>query len=406
MSLNKIVTPVIQQARKGANKIASSSAMQRIKKGATRITENIGDKVDVVVSGTAKKDNFWKKIIKAYEPNGVDNSFFGMATLMLGAVLAPRIVTAAKRNPDNKEATKDEMMEILFRDVTTILTMLFGLKALKAGISGITSKLNGLPMTNKPYQKLFQTQTTGFKGIQEKAQEFIQHPIDKIKIISKNIVDTLNPLGGVASLSKEQFTSRYANYASADEIRKLFQDIANQGGEGVNQKGAKKVYNKLMKNLIKNQEELISHQGKLANAGISQVADENEATKILARLKELKEKGLDGLQALISKEGKTDAQVAIDSKISRQLVDFFADDKNAIVNDALRLDGALKTGALAIEASFLGFGLPALNQKRLERKYLKDNKTNPQQETMLAFNPLVDRNIKAQEIKIFSNFIK
>ena len=58
-------------------------------------------------------------------------------------------------NPDNKEATKDEIAEILFRDLQTVAIMLFGLKSLNSVISALASKMTGLPMTNKPYQKFF-----------------------------------------------------------------------------------------------------------------------------------------------------------------------------------------------------------------------------------------------------------
>ena len=42
-------------------------------------------------------------------------------------------------------------------------------------------------------------------------------------------------------------------------------------------------------------------------------------------------------------------------------------------------------------------------QKRLENKYLKNK---PAQDTYVPFNPINDRHIKAQEIKLYSNFIK
>ena len=74
-----------------------------------------------------------------------------------------------------------------------------------------------------------------------------------------------------------------------------------------------------------------------------------------------------------------------------------------MVKDAKKLDAVLRTIALSIESLFLGFGLPALNQKRLEKKYLKENPIEiktPSQNTTLN-----ERHIKAQEIKLYSNFL-
>ena len=48
-----------------------------------------------------------------------------LAGLMTATVILPRVLTAKKRNPDNKEATRDEVKEILFRDVQTVLIILF-----------------------------------------------------------------------------------------------------------------------------------------------------------------------------------------------------------------------------------------------------------------------------------------
>ena len=111
-------------------------------------------KIGSAVSEGAHADSF-KKVIKKLEPSGGNNSFFAMAGLMIFTVLIPRVRTAMKRDPDNKEATKDEIMEILFRDCQTIAIVLFALKIMNSIISGKASKIKGLPMTNKPYQKVF-----------------------------------------------------------------------------------------------------------------------------------------------------------------------------------------------------------------------------------------------------------
>ena len=80
--------------------------------------------------------------------------------------------------------------------------MLLGI--INSVISSFASKASGLPMTNKPYKKLFETEG----GIKDKFIETIKHPIKKAGTVIKNIADTLNPLGGVKTYSKDQFLTK------------------------------------------------------------------------------------------------------------------------------------------------------------------------------------------------------
>ena len=84
--------------------------------------------------------------------------------------------------------------------------------------------------------------------------------------------------------------------------------------------------------------------------------------------------------------------------------DYSKDEKNPIALSAKRVNAWLRTTALAIEVFFLGFGLPTLNQKRLEKKYLSEKPVGEEREK--NFTPSNDRQVKAQEIKLFSSFMK
>ena len=77
---------------------------------------------------------------------------------------------------------------------------------------------------------------------------------------------------------------------------------------------------------------------------------------------------------------------------------------NALAKSVNGLNSYLKTAALGIEVGYLGFGLPALNQKRLEKKYLSEKPIGEQRGD--TFSPINDRHIKAQEIKLYSQFMK
>ena len=94
------------------NKIASSNFAKAISSKTSQFATKLGGGIENLLEKTPKKDTF-KKIASALEPTGSNNSFIPMAGIMLGGVVVPRIITAAKRNPDDKEATKDEIYDVI-----------------------------------------------------------------------------------------------------------------------------------------------------------------------------------------------------------------------------------------------------------------------------------------------------
>lgn len=384
------------------NKITSSSFIQGVSKKMEKACTKIGENLSRAVEKTPDKDTFISKVLKAVEPTGSNNSFISLAALMVGTVIIPRVITAAKRNPDNKEATKDEILEILFRDCQTVLIMLFALKSMNSVVAGLATKLSGLPMTNKPYEKLFNSTLKGFEGIKEKGREFINSPLQKLKTIGKNILNTIHPTGGVVAFNNEEFISKCSGYKSIDEIIKFMDSIPAEGGS------TKKIFDKIMDSLIENQAKCID---KIKNqsittankAGIIDSLKEqiNNAETIKKALEEIKENGYETFKAA-AKDNK------IGKNIEGVLTNFFENKDNALVRQAKGLTAILKTAALGIEVSYLGFGLPALNQKRLEKKYLKNNpeaknKNNNQSEQT---DTIIKKVIRPQEIKVFHNFLK
>ena len=361
------------------SKFTSSSFYKGIAKNTNKAMDAIGEKLD--------KSSVAQKVIKTFEPNGADNTFFGLGTIMLGFVLAPRILAALKRNPENKQSTEDEIKEILFRDVQTILIMLFGLKSLNSIIANASTKITGLPMVEKALSPIFDKNTKGFVN---KASEFIQHPIQKTRIIGKNILDILNPIGGSASLNGEQIASKYTNYNSISEIQKFLADIPDHGGD------SEKVFNKIKKAIITQQSKVIEAAGQTPNGNtgkLTQCAEENIKN------------AQDALNFFKNLDYETFAKKGIDETgYKKIIVDFFKNKENALAYSAEKTNSYLKTLALAIEVLYLGFGLPALNQKRLEKKYLSEKPIGEQRGD--SFNPINDKHIKAQEIKLYSAFIK
>lgn len=363
---------------------ALSPAIKKVQKVGTKAADAIGN----LAQGDSKLSKGISKCVDIFEPNGGDNTFFGLGTIMLTAVLAPRVRTALKRNPDNKEATKDEITEIVFRDLQTIAIMLFGLKSLNSIVGNIGTKISGIPMVDVPYKKLFDENT---KGIAKKAQDIAQHPIQKLKTLGTNVLKTLNPIGGSSALNGEKINTLYTNYSSAKDVKKFLNDIPNHGGD--KEKVFAKIKNSIIDKLnlkidfIKSTSQYNVKTGKLPATVQKNIDSIVETKKYFENL---------NLNEFLSNN------FTMQKGHEQELIDFFANKNNALAKTANRVNDWLRTLALGIEVAYLGFGLPALNQKRLEKKYLKNPKPNCQD----SFNPITDRHIKAQEIKLYSQFIK
>ena len=276
-------------------------------------------------------------------------------------------------------------------------------------VAGKATKMSGLSMINKPYQKLFNTNKKGLEGLLKKAEEIKNEPGDKLKKIGKNILDTLHPTGGVMALTNDQIQSKYSNFKSLDEIVKLLEELPQSGGD------SNKVYNKILNSLINEQEELLNGNAKKGIKGLLQKAKQisskngavpkptqeeiNNAQKILDELNNLKGSSFKALK---------DEDI---SKAAKDIIiSFFEDENNSLVTDAKGLNAILRTGALTFEALYLGLGLPAINQRYLEKKYLKNGNAPIQNSSPLTKNTasaaLINRNLKAQEVKPFEKFIK
>ena len=374
--------------------IASTKAYTRIAASANKAFSKLGNMLD--------NDKF-EKVINPFDATHSNNSFLGMATLMIACVLMPRLATALKRNPENKEATMDEIKEIFFRDASTIVVMLFMLKSANALIANFASKKNGLPMTTKPYQKLFDDSITSIK---DKAIDFVSHPVQKAKIIGKNILDIVHPTGGNKALTNEEYISRYSNY-NFDSLPKLLKNADDRRGN------SSKVFEDILDGAIAKYEGYLNGNSKKGipgfanwvratinkkgNASSTIVNGKNNIEATIEELKALKNQGIEGL-----KDVKSEA-------VKKAIEDYLQDENNTLVQKSMGLNAWLRTGALAFEAGFLGLGLPTLNQRRLEKKYLKENQNN----NIFTFNAqdkssgtLISKNIKAHEVKLYHNFIK
>lgn len=366
------------------SRIAKSNFVTKLPTKVNNVASSLGGKVDSLCN---KSDKF-SKALNSIEPTGGDNSWFMMLGLMISMVIGPRTIAAAQRNPDNKEATKDEIAEILFRDIQTVAIMLFALKALNTLISAAAGKISGIPMSNKPFEQVFNT-----KGIKNKAQEFIQTPVEKAKILAKNVWDVINPLGGKNCYTKEQACEKYSGYETIDQIKKMFDTTKKQKGD------PDKIFKIVTDSLINDQKTQIALFEKQQRAcGIPDNRIE-AAKNALQNLVDLQNGGYENFRNGTTK---------IDELTKYKLISFFNDKNNPLAKKVSSLIAWLKSIALGIEIGYLGFGLPFLNQKRLERKYLKTQPKEQLPDTIHEVKNIAIKNVKLkeQEVKLFHNFIK
>ncbi len=171
------------------------------------------------IGETAMKDGGLGKLLKNFEFNGASMSVSAMLTLMFGFCLPPRYVNAK---------SDKERKEILVRDITSFVAILFGAKALSRGFSNMFSKFSGLALNTKPVDH---------QGVLRKI---------------KNYFTAGN---GINVLNSEQIVSKYSQIDKyKDGINGFFKFIQENGGN------VKKVL-KLDKTVKTNSEKIMKEFG-------------------------------------------------------------------------------------------------------------------------------------------------
>lgn len=148
------------------------------------------------IGETAMKNNGVSKVLKNFEFNGPSMTVPAMLTLLFGFCLPPRYFNAK---------SDKERKEIVVRDITSFVTILFGAKALSRGFSNLFAKISGLALNIKP--------ANHGNGILSKIKNYI------------------SPGNGIDVLSTEQIVSKYSKIDQyKDGIFGLFKFIEENGG--------------------------------------------------------------------------------------------------------------------------------------------------------------------------------
>ena len=167
---------------------------------------------------TAAKKGGVSNILKIFEFNGASMSVPAMLTLLFGFCLPPRYVNAK---------SDKERKEILVRDISSFVAILFGAKALSRGFSDMFAKISGLALNVKPKNHS--------DGLFQKIKNYFTAG------------------AGVEVLSSEQIVSKYSDLSGyKDGINGFFKFLQENGGN------VKKVL-KLDKKVKENADAILQH---------------------------------------------------------------------------------------------------------------------------------------------------
>lgn len=279
-------------------------------------------------------------------------------TLITGFTLVPRIIQSAKRDMKTSKEKNDknewtETKNILRRDVTTIITILFAMKGLNSIMAHNATKKTGTVLTNKV--------------LPDKMNPF------------KKFAEFFNSEGGVKVLSDKQNASRLSYFADADQVGRLFEDTEAKKGS-------------LYKMLHIDAKPKKGEQSLLYDA----------AKKLFGeKLVDNKNVSADDLKEVLHKMEGTDEL--------KNFMNILNDKKtNPLLKFASATNSIFQTLSLGIVAGFLGFGLPKINNAintSNELKKLNRMKKEYQNTTVEIPHSNFIRTLKPQEKEAFQCFL-
>lgn len=305
----------------------------------------LGQKVQNSQTFAAKANRFT-------EGRGVNCARGAFLALVYSCTLIPRFLKAR----DN-----DERAEILRRDITTLFTICFAMKAIKAGACSLMAKKSGLPLT--------------FTNIPENANKL------------KKFIGFFQEKGTTA-FSAEDITANYANIDGKDTITRFLNFVDKNNG---------------------NVGKVLTFD-KAKPAGLFTKATEDgalirAAKKLLGEDFDFTQSGREIIEAVQSKDAANDAF----KDISEALKDTKS---NPISKFAKGVGGIFETFSFATVIALLGFGLPKMNEKLTKDKYfhgdgaLKSTYENPN--TKMPYRPSTVgamNSLDNQQRMVFQNFL-
>ncbi len=299
----------------------------------------------------SEKNGLLAKFAKAFEFDGYNVSLMGLISACSIGVVIPRFVQAREEN---------ERKEVLFRDTTTIATIIFAAKAVQHIFAGICTKFTGFGLANLPK--------------------------DDTSVLKK-MFNYIRPHKGVNVLSSAELVAKYTNLEKYNGgIAGFAEFVDNSGGD------IKKMFasNKEAESLLKQLYESVAKSKSYDNAS-----------------------NLDIVEALkdIIKDGKP-------SDTLDKLYAIFKDTKtNSFLRKAKVLNSSFNFATLFVVVPvLLGWLIPRLNEsftkKRMQAKKDAKNSVSTANEVKMqetkpqAAEVISGGRSKTSESKAFSDFIK
>lgn len=171
--------------------------------------ENVTQKVAQPQQQPANKNGnvqFKGNLLKQLQFDGNQLTPILMTTLAAGGLIAPRINTAVKRAPIDKETGKKDLIEvpeIITRDVTSTVAVTCGVPVLTKAMVNLYEKPTGFVLTNGSHKKTS---------------------------IFKKVLDTINPFSKVEPFSNKDIKEIYGNVDNKAKLTNFAQFIDKNDG--------------------------------------------------------------------------------------------------------------------------------------------------------------------------------
>ena len=313
---NPETDPVRQKASELKN--SKSSDVSFNGGGISRLMSNLGDKVN------PGQSNWLSKNAGSLESNRINVARPIFYVLITGFTLIPRLLQSTKRDIESSKKNGgpvqwDETSNILRRDITTILTILFAMEGMGSFMAHQASKNKGVILTTEM--------------------------LNKKDSFFKKFIKIFNPDGGVQVLSKAQNTAQMSNFANLDQFMRYLENTQENGGN---------IYKLLH----------IDANDKKAGSLLY-----NAAKKVFGNIIDNKDLNYSMLFASLTENPPLQENIDVLLGVLNDTT------KNPLLKLANKINAIFQTVSLAIVTGFLGFGLPKINDFIIKRKYLKDDGT-------------------------------
>ena len=354
---NPETDPVRQKASelKGDKSNQTNSQVNFSGGGISKIMSDIGEKVN-------PGQNTWlSKHASSLESNWINVARPIFYTLITCFTLIPRLIQSTKRDIESSKKNGgpvqwDETSNILRRDITTILTILFAMEGMGAGMGLLGSKKSGIVLTS---------------DILRKEDSFF-----------KKFIKIFNPEGGVQVLGKAENTAQMSNFENLDQVIRFFEKNDENKGN--------------LYKLLHIDAKVKNKEGKEASTFY------NAAKKLFGDVIENEKLKAVDLRNYVANNKLNENDVKEFLEILNNTK------KNPLLNFANKLNAIFQTVSLGIVTGFLGFGLPKINDAIIKKKYLKnDNTLQPKYSDpnmpIPAYSIL--NNLKPNEKQIYQYFL-